>query len=267
MDALLSPEADNRRESGVEQEEPEKDLNRNEWRKLYAQGDVEKAHELCPSFLYIEKCLLRALHQSGQSTNYLNAIQALPPSTCSMYLHAVQSLAFNFALTERINRFGLQVQVGDLVSSSCDETTERAKLITSLEEALEYSIYDVVLPLVGDSVEIPINMEAFFNEFFTNRFGFDMEILRNKSLPQIVQLRGAYRHILQKPANLEWRIVPHVTEDQLVIQSDVDKLRNEPVKIDETLTGGGSTAVVFKCDLNSGVYLTMAIREVSSVRE
>ena len=277
VDLLLSPEADNRKDTtavvptGASGE-------RNEWRKLYAEGDIEKAHELCPSYMYIEKSLLRALHQSGQATNYLNAIQALPPATCHMYLHSVQSLAFNFALSQRIKTFGLKVVVGDLVvnnSPSAQDDEEEVALnvcrISSEEEAGRFSIYDVVLTLVGDSVEIPKNMEIFYNEFFLSNFGFESSLLKNedKSLPQIVQLKGAYRKIVQKPSHLEWTIYDQITsDDRILIQSDVDKLkpRDDSVELSAN-TQEPTTAVVFKCNLNSGVYLTMALREVSLVRE
>lgn len=280
VDALLSPEADNRKDSVSVNIDGSNE--RNEWRSLYAEGKLEQAHEMCPSFLYIEKSLLRALHQSGQSNNYLNAIQALPPATCHMYLHSVQSLAFNFALSHRIRQHGMKVVVGDLVATRLyekednnNEDEEDGSNIVSIEteeEAALHSIYDVVLTLVGDSVRIPPNLEKFYNEFFKSNFGFESQILQNKSLPQIVQLRGAYRKAIQRPDNMEWNLIENVADEQVLIKSDVDKLKQsqeleEASGVTSSPSDCDCNAVVFKCDLRSGVYLTMALREVSAVRE
>ena len=310
VDILLSPQADERMTSLAPTGEDQ--FDRNQWRLEYVKGHIEKAHELCPSFLYIEKALLRSLHQSGQSTNYLNAIQSLPTSTCHLYLHSVQSLAFNAALGERVRTHGYKVVVGDLVAipsnkrprdtdhhdepeqpvesgegdeeeTADDGKVDTVKVIETEEEASQYSIHDVVLTLVGSSVQTPPNMEKFYANFFTDKLECSIESFTDKeAVPSFIQLRGAYRKIVQKANNLKWEIHEVVRDRDVVIKSDVDLLKEKlastqpaDVVAEEQEENGEvvavepkqrpSKAVVFECDLNSGVYLTMAIREITLV--
>ena len=289
VDLLLSPQADERSKSLTTEEDQ---TDRNLWRREYATGNIDKAHELCPSYLYIEKSLLRALQQSGQSQNYLNAISSLPTSTCHLYLHSVQSLAFNAALSQRVRDYGYKVVVGDLVavagsgkrlrSDSTDEPdteeedgdngkVEDVKVIESVEESENFHISDVVLTLVGSSVKISPVMQSFYESFFETRVGCPISIVVSDSLPPQFRLRGAYRKIAQKANNLKWEIHNGIKDTQVLIKSDVDRLKatageEEPVaSATEATEEKSSKAVVFECDLNSGVYLTMAIREVTSV--
>jgi tRNA pseudouridine13 synthase len=287
VDVLLSPAADERQKTS-ERISTDESADRSHWRTEYAQGNIKEAYELCPSYLYIEKSLLRALHMSGQTGNYLNAIQALPTSTCHLYLHAVQSLVFNEALSERIRRHGLRVVVGDLVAVSGgskrqregadedadgaedDGKVEEVKIIESQEEAERYTIHDVVLTLVGNTVQVPPNMTDFYATVFRDRFDCPIESLSGGNLPNFIQLRGAYRKIVQKASNLKWQIFDSVSDSDVLIKSDVDVLRTDPVESppEPVVTDPESKrykAVVFECDLNSGVYLTMALREVTEI--
>ena len=261
VDALLSPEADNM----LNNTNASNGASRTEWRKEYAKGDVSKALELCPPFLYIERSLLRALDKSGQSTNYLGAIQSLPSSNVNMYLHAVQSFAFNAALSERIRTYGLSVQVGDLVQAGESSVV----IVESAEQASKHSIYDVVMTLVGSSVVIPPIMDSFYTIFFQESLGIPIEDLTGTSerkLPSIIQLKGAYRKIVQRATNLNWKIFDNVSDSDVLIQSDVDVLKGNEL-VTRQNPPSGYKAVVFECDLEAGAYLTMALRELSDTHE
>jgi tRNA pseudouridine13 synthase len=214
--------------------------------------------------MYIEKSLLRALHHSGQSSNYLNAIQSLPSSNVQLYLHAVQSLVFNMVLSERVKQHGLHVMVGDLV-----EVGEDVAIVETEEQAAQYSINDVVLTLVGNSVKLSPLMEPFYEESLQTLFGLSVADMRNKNFPGMIQLKGAYRKILATARNLKWAIHDSVIDSDTLIRSDVDVLKNEePRQVNPTpAICEPYKAVVFECDLDSGVYLTMALREVTEATE
>ena len=258
VDALLSPEADACIQPGSAQ------ATRTEWRQEYATGNIEKAFELCPPYMYIEKSLLRALHHSGQSSNYLNAIQSLPSSNVQLYLHAVQSLVFNMVLSERVKQHGLYVMVGDLV-----EVGEDVVVVETEEQAAQYSINDVALTLVGNSVKLSPLMEPFYEQSLQSLFGISVSDMRSKNVPAMIQLKGAYRKILATARNLSWTIHEAVSDSDILIRSDVDVLKNEQPKPVNTAHAAGAPykAVVFECDLDSGVYLTMALREVTEASE
>ena len=244
------------------------DTARTAWMSHYLKGDVETAHTECPSYLYIEKALLRALHMSGQQTNYLNAIQSLPSTTTHMYLHSVQSFAFNAALSHRITKLGQSVIIGDLVVSNKNiQKVESVIVIQTIEQAKEYTLSDTVQTLVGSDVIIPPNMKEFYHDFFRNKFGITIDSIVNSTLPKFLHLRGAYRRIISHAENLVWKIHQNVSNSDILIQSDLDLLRPSDPPTPDVEPREEYTAVTFECSLNSGCYLTMALREVSQVSE
>lgn len=270
VDILLSPEADkvnDETEDEVVDQEGEKNTpvedipkdDRCAWRSEYANGNMEKAHQLCPSYLYIEKGLLRSLSRPGQSTNYLNAIVSLPATTVNLYLHSVQSLIFNASLSYRLQTFGSsKIVIGDLVMN----TDGTVSVVESTEQANEYDISSLVIPLVGSQVIYPPNLEQFMADFISEKLGTSIQVFRDSTLPKLIQLPGAYRPAVAKAENLHWQIKHNVTPSQVVILSDVDRLKDnaESLNMDEI----PAKAVVFECSLKAGSYLTMAVREVTT---
>lgn len=269
VDSIEAPE--------IETESKPESVSRTQWRNEYALGNIAIAHDQCPPYMYIEKSLLRALHMSGQSGNHLNAIQALPASTVQLYLHAVQSLIFNAVLSERVTQFGRTVVVGDLVMIG-DAVVE----VESEEEAAKHTFDQVVLPLVGTSVKIPSNMRPFYETFCQTKLdqlSLDTFTSPAAGTQKFLILSGAYRRIVSRPNRLTWSIHHNVADDQVIIKSDVDILKQALGKVDDNerdqiseppaqdTPATTSKAVVFECSLDSGVYLTMAAREVTELIE
>lgn len=134
--------------------------------------------------------MLEFYKSQGGESNHNGALSKIPKNLRMMYVHAYQSYIWNSVVSERIRLFGCSKAVpGDLVLNEADgatgematditdETapledtpasngkvtqqtlmasskTPKAKVLTE-EDASQYSIYDVVLPLPGYSVTYP----------------------------------------------------------------------------------------------------------------
>lgn len=129
----------------------------------------------------------------------------------TLYTHAYQSYIWNFMVTERIKEYGLKPVVGDLVlvstsaPSTTTTTTEKENeateddVVVELEDTVadessskqqvilltsdnvsQYTIYDVVMPLPGMSIQFPqhkINQQYF--EAFMAKDGITMDMYKH----------------------------------------------------------------------------------------
>ena len=104
----------------------------------------------------IERVVLESLvkHENG----YLNAYQSISRNTRMIYVHAYQSYIWNKIVSHRLQKYGNEVLVGDIILSSDDDevTGEDTKVEFVTEENKDkYTIRDIVFPLVGKSIELP----------------------------------------------------------------------------------------------------------------
>ncbi|KAI5296054.1 hypothetical protein KEM52_005867 [Ascosphaera acerosa] len=171
-------------------------------------GKANAALDLLPRKFSAESNIIRHLGRARK--DYMGALQAIPRNLRLMYVHAYQSLVWNFAVGERWRLYGDRLVEGDLVllrdinrtesssSTSADtgaaaavdadgevvvlpdatdaastpnEAYERARPLTAEEAASgKFSIFDLVLPLPGFDVVYPANA---MKDFYATFMGSD----------------------------------------------------------------------------------------------
>ena len=177
-----------------------------------------------------------------------------------MYVHAYQSLVWNFAVGERWHLYGDRVVQGDLVlvkehkgtaaksgskdtvdadgevviepavddrAHDVDDVFERARALT-VEEASSgvYSIFDVVLPLPGFDVLYPPNeVTHFYKAFMTSEQGGGLDPNDMRRKQKDYSLSGGYRKIMARIApEFEVQIRAYGADDEQFVETDLDRL-------------------------------------------
>jgi tRNA pseudouridine13 synthase len=173
-DLILRPRAGEKEESTSARE------------RFQREQKVGEALSYFPRYMHAERALLEGYRKNGDKS-HMNAVQGIPRNLRLMYVHAYQSYIWNCMVSARVRLYGMEKAVpGDLVlvggnedepglaSAEADEsallesdkggggdgkrwTSAHPKTVKRLseEEAATTSIFDVVLPLPGTSVEYP----------------------------------------------------------------------------------------------------------------
>jgi tRNA pseudouridine13 synthase len=159
-------------------------------------NDPEAAAKLLPKRCNTEFAILK--HLSKQSNDYHGAVLAITRNMRNMYLHAYQSLVWNFVASKRWELFGASVVEGDLVFAKTDDTqctkpvgqadyddeenihlTEAGAADDSAKQNVRvlsasdvasgrYTIRDVVLSIPGTDVIYPDNeVGKYYKEFMS----------------------------------------------------------------------------------------------------
>lgn len=259
-------------------------------------GKVTEAVEKLPRKFSAENNLIRHL---GRSQNdYLGALQTIPRNLRLMYVHAYQSLVWNFAVGERWRLYGDKVVEGDLVlihehrenaetigldaevdadgevvikpaahdsAYSAEDMFERARALTAEEAASgKYSIFDVVLPLPGFDVLYPPNeMTNFYKRFMGSERGGGLDPFDMRRKWKDISLSGGYRKVLSRMgADYSVDVKLYSQDDEQFVQTDLEKLTGKQAATESNADSADKIAVVLKFQLGSSQYATMALREL-----
>ncbi|KAI1294910.1 Pseudouridylate synthase 7 -like protein [Halotydeus destructor] len=203
---------------------------------------------------------------SKKPTNFYAALASLPRNNRSLYMHAYQSLIWNQAASQRIRKHGLKVLPGDLlffdeeVASDLepDEGDGRREPVIADETNMERAtILDVVLPLPGTKVTLPVNETGDVIKEILDKDEVSLEKFGSKA--KDFMFYGAYRKLICKPKKLDWSLVKYEDEKQRLIQTDLELVQHmEP----EVSSGGSFDAVKLSVSLPSSSYATVFIREL-----
>ncbi|EAS31995.3 TruD family tRNA pseudouridine synthase [Coccidioides immitis RS] len=200
-------------------------------------------------------------HLGRKQNDYMGALQTIPRNLRLMYVHAYQSLVWNFAVGERWRLYGDKVVEGDLVlvnefkdrdsdptiaeevdadgeaivlpdtadsSVSVDSVFERARALTSEEAASgKYTIFDIVLPLPGYDIIYPPNkMTEFYKTFMGSERGGKLDPFDMRRKWKETSLSGSYRKILSRPGpdySLDVRM--YTDDNEQFIKTDLERIR------------------------------------------
>ncbi|KAJ2129569.1 multisubstrate pseudouridine synthase 7, partial [Coemansia sp. RSA 788] len=183
------------------------------------------------------------------------------------------SFIWNHAVSERIRVFGTKGAVpGDLVivasdfsdnvhakSKAPEEEARVVPVLVTEENASDYSIYDVVLPLPGWDVRYPEHQVKNVYEELMAKDGLSPSGLAKHPLKEY-RLAGAYRHFLIKPRDFMYEWMRYNDDALPLARSDSDAIegKHDP----ESIEFGQNVALKLKFDLPPSAYATMLLREL-----
>lgn len=186
-------------------------------------NDAHAAMKSLPKRCNTEFAILR--HLSKQPTDYHGAVLAITRNMRNMYLHAYQSLVWNFAASKRWELFGTTVVKGDLVYATGDD----AQKVPAAQEELDeenihlaevdqndkdskpavrvltaedvasgrYSIQDVVLSIPGTEVVYPDNaIGDFYKDFMRKEENGGLDPQNMHRVQKAFSLTGDYRKFM-----------------------------------------------------------------------
>ncbi|ODV82438.1 tRNA pseudouridine synthase D [Suhomyces tanzawaensis NRRL Y-17324] len=214
------------------------------------------------------------------SNSYFKAIMAIPKNLRIMYGHAYQSYVWNMVATKRIELFGLELQVGDLVVDDTpavkDEDFEedvaisrdtKVKPLTQEDiDSGKYSIYDVVLPGPGYKIQYPTN-ETLRQVYVDTMAKDGLDPFKMSRRVKEFSLAGSYRNLMSKPEHLSYELVRYSGDEVPLVRTDMEILKQKkegveaPGRIINTSPDGEKLAIVLSMQLGVSSYATMALRE------
>ncbi|KAJ6191450.1 hypothetical protein N7519_001471 [Penicillium mononematosum] len=235
-------------------------------------GNVSDALQKMPRKFSAENNLLR--HLGRNKKDYLGALQSIPRNLRLMYVHAYQSLVWNFAASERWRLYGDRVVAGDLViiqehrdkeTVSVTEAAEtvdadgeiivvpqgedsavaaedmfmRARALTAEEAASgKYTIFDLVLPQPGYDIIYPENeMKEFYRRFMESEQGGGLDPSNMRRQWKDISLSGSYRKIFSRMVtnNYSFDVKLYSKDDEQFVKTDLQKLKGEDKDADTTM--------------------------------
>lgn len=257
-----------------------------------------------------EGVIMKFLSKSEESSrDYMNALISLPRSTRSMYVHSYQSLIWNKVVTYRLKKHGFKVIPGDLIldptitdnsldlllttdevddNSIDDKSTDlnrnnnnnirkapieeiesQLKLAT-IEDVSKYSIFDVVLPIVGSRTKLPDNDVGHEIERLLKED--ELTLSSFKKNERLFISFGSYRKIMVKPKNVKWSLKQYSHPQQNLVDTDIDLLIKD-MKLKDAegyksrltttpISDSSDEALIVEFDLPSSSYATMCLREI-----
>ncbi|XP_050843997.1 pseudouridylate synthase PUS7L isoform X2 [Serinus canaria] len=212
--------------------------------------DAKGTLVMLPEFKVREKMLLRALNRygvnhEGCTKGWLN----IPHSLRIFYVHAYCSKIWNEAASYRLKTYGSKVVEGDLVfleeNGESISLNDKVHVVTAAEEsANKYSIYQVVLPMVGHSIKYPNNKVG---QWYHERLSKDdLELCKFRVSPLQLNIPGCYRLILKNVQNLSYFLESSEKE----------------IKIEDNHLNDLKVSLHISFDLDPSCYATVCLREI-----
>lgn len=216
---------------------------------LFYENKYIEAMKLLPDQMNAEKCVLKYLIE--YPNEWYKAYQTIPKNARLICFHAYQSYLWNKAVSKRIELYGLQCVVGDLVfdnkHSDIDDSDvinknemqfqdnsfqrcgnnskENIKIVTVEDiENKTYIINDVVLPLPGTETIYPDHeISKYYIELLHQD---ELTIDSYHTCDRIFREKGAYRRIIQVPIDFQYNLIGYNDLDEELASTELSKIRN-----------------------------------------
>lgn len=226
--------------------------------KWYDTHDAHAALAIMPKKFSAETSLIRHLGMNKKGnrsnmTDYQGALLMIQRNLRLMYVHAYQSLVWNFVAGKRWELFGDKVVEGDLVIAEAgnndtadaeevdadgevvvrpdaedravvEEDFERARPLSKEEaESGKFTIFDIVLPLPGYDVVYPPNaVGKVYAEFMGSERGGGLDPHQMRRSVRDFSLSGGYRKLLARPGpGASWRVMLYTGETEQLVDTDL----------------------------------------------
>ncbi|KAI0114843.1 pseudouridine synthase [Daldinia grandis] len=223
-------------------------------------GKSQDALKCLPRRCHVESALMR--HLDKQPKDFLGALLSISRGMRTMYVHAYQSLVWNFAASRRWEQFGLRVVKGDLVLIGSEASTSlrdrqgendeedmihlvdggsfaedgrglKAHALTE-EEASggKYSIFDVVLPSPGWDVVYPDNeIGQFYRDFMAKAENGGLDPQNMLRQQKDFSLPGSYRKLMGKFIGIpDASVRTYLKDTEQLVPTDLDLIRTRKAK-------------------------------------
>ncbi|KAI1658215.1 pseudouridine synthase [Daldinia decipiens] len=223
-------------------------------------GKSQDALKCLPRRCHVESALMR--HLDKQPRDFLGALLSIGRGMRTMYVHAYQSLVWNFVASRRWEQFGLQVVKGDLVLIGSEASTSsedrqngngeedmihlmdggyfaedaRGLKVHALteEEASggKYSIFDVVLPSPGWDVVYPDNeIGQFYRDFMAKEENGGLDPQNMLRQQKDFSLPGSYRKLMGKFIGTpDASVRTYLNDTEQLVPTDLDLIRIRKAK-------------------------------------
>jgi tRNA pseudouridine13 synthase len=216
-----------------------------EERAKIEQNVAKQALSVMNHYMQSEIAILQSLVRDP--LNYEKAFGCIHKTMRMMFIHAVQSLLWNQCATYRMNTYGLQAVVGDLVLAPAATTenndrnsnepynindnqdTEGCPEVKVLNEAdvieRRYKLEDIVLPLIGVKTRNPENsVGTYMQSLLTERYNIRIEMIEQMEKQRDFHCSGDYRKVICRPTDIRYEIIEYIDEFQPLLQTDFMKL-------------------------------------------
>lgn len=239
--------------------------------KYREDGDALAASQNLPRRCNTEWNILK--HLSKQPKDFNGALMTIPRGMRNMYLHAYQSLVWNFVASKRWELFGTSVVPGDLILVTAadlaaasgaespkdeeetlhlkgnrdgeddDDFRQKARALTQEDvESGRYSIFDIVLPVPGSDILYPDNeVGRFYTEFMGKEENGALDPHGMYRRQKEFSLSGAYRKFMGSFIGTpSGSIRSYLHDHDQLIPTDFDIIKSERAKAAEERAANAS---------------------------
>lgn len=141
-------------------------------------------------------------------------------------------------------------------------------ILVTADNRSHFTIYDVVLPIVGGMSRFPKNSTKVYIDKILEEDGVQLEDFSSLSKQWCVN--GSYRKLVVKPTDFHWEWKRYTDDTAPLIQTDLDRLNSKTKKTEEKAeekeTGAEQqTGLSISVALPTSSYATVLLREVTKL--